>query len=207
MTEPLPARIVGEVATRARVVVAEPYFEPGPAVTLGHRAVVDAAAGDLVSVVPDGRGRGRLDRVLGRPDDPAAVMLALAVEAGAADPWPAGPPLRRDSPPAGDRLDLRGLATLTIDPEGAKDHDDALSVDGDRVYVHIADVSAHVPAGSGLDAEAARRATSVYLPGRVDPMLPGRALVRPLQPSGREPTGSRSASRSARRVRSPCTAR
>ena len=172
MTEPLRGRIVGEVSTRGRVAVAEPFFEPGPAVTLGHRAAVDAAAGDLVSVVPDGRGRGRLDRVLGRPDDPAAVMHALAVEAGAADPWPAGAAVARDSPPAGDRLDLRRLATLTIDPEGAKDHDDALSVDGDRGYVHIADVSAHVPAGSALDAEAARRATSVYLPGRVDPMLP-----------------------------------
>ena len=77
------------------------------------------------------------------------------------------------APSAGrDRLDLRDLETLTIDPEGAKDHDDALSIDGDRVYVHIADVAAHVPAGSGLDAEAARRGTSVYLPGRVDPMLP-----------------------------------
>ena len=77
------------------------------------------------------------------------------------------------APAAGrDRLDLRDLETLTIDPEGAKDHDDALSIDGDRVYVHIADVAAHVPAGSGLDAEAARRGTSVYLPGRVDPMLP-----------------------------------
>ena len=172
MTEPLPARIVGEVSTRGRVVVAEPYFEPGPALTLGHRAAVDAAAGDLVSVVPDGRGRGRLDRVLGRPDDPAAVMHALAVEAGAADPWPAGAVVAPESPPAGDRLDLRGHATLTIDPEGAKDHDDALSVDGDRVYVHIADVSAHVALGSALDTEAARRATSVYLPGRVDPMLP-----------------------------------
>jgi ribonuclease R len=172
LTEPAADRVVGEVSTRGRVVVAEPYFEPGPALTLGHRAAVDAAPGDLVSVVPDGRGRGLLDRVLGRPNDPAAVMHALAVEAGAADPWPADAAVG-DVPPAGhDRLDLRDLETLTIDPEGAKDHDDALSVAGDRVYVHIADVAAHVPAGSGLDAEAARRGTSVYLPGRVDPMLP-----------------------------------
>jgi ribonuclease R len=171
LTAALPARVVGEVSARGRVAVAEPFFEPGPALTLGHRAAVDAVAGDLVSVVPDGRGRGRLDRVLGRPDDPASVMLGLAVEAGAADPWPAEAAVGA-LPPSGDRLDLRGLETLTIDPEGAKDHDDALSVDGERVYVHIADVSAHVPPGSGLDAEAARRATSVYLPGRVDPMLP-----------------------------------
>jgi len=154
------------------VVVAEPYFESGPALTLGRRGAVDAAPGELVSVVPDGRGRGRLDGVLGRPDEPAAVMLALAVEGGAARPWPADAAVGPPPAPGSDRADLRGLETVTIDPEGAKDHDDALSVDGDRVYVHIADVSAHVPAGSALDAEAARRGTSVYLPGRVDAMLP-----------------------------------
>jgi ribonuclease R len=171
LTDPAAGRVVGELSTRGRVVVAEPYFEPGPALTLGNRTAVDAAPGDLVSVVSDGRGRGRLEQVLGRPDDPATVMHGLAVEAGAADPWPADATV--GSAPAGrDRLDLRHLETLTIDPEGAKDHDDALSVAGDRVYVHIADVAAHVPAGSGVDAEAARRGTSVYLPGRVDPMLP-----------------------------------
>jgi ribonuclease R len=171
LTEAAPARVVGEISTRGRVVVAEPYFEPGPALTLGRRGTVDALPGELVAVVPDGRGRGRLDAVLGTADDPAAVMHALAVEAGTAEPWPAhaavGPP-----PGPGDRVDLRGLETITIDPEGAKDHDDALTVDGERIYVHIADVSAHVPTGSGIDAEAARRATSAYLPGRVDPMLP-----------------------------------
>jgi len=164
-------RLVGEVSTRGRVVVAEPYFEPGPALTLGRRGAVDAAPGELVAVVPDGRGHARLDEVLGSPDDPAAVMHALAVDGGAARPWPAA--AVGAAPEAGaDRRDLRGLETVTIDPEGAKDHDDALSVDGERVYVHIADVAAHVPAGSHLDSEAARRATSVYLPGRVDPMLP-----------------------------------
>jgi ribonuclease R len=154
------------------VVVAEPYFDPGPPITLGSRASVDAEPGQLVAVLPDGRGRGRLDAVIGSPADPAVVMHALAIQEGAGGPWPAdaaaGPP-----PAAGPgRLDLRDLQTLTIDPEGAKDHDDALSIDGERIWVHIADVSAHVPAGSGLDAEAARRGTSVYLPGRVDAMLP-----------------------------------
>jgi ribonuclease R len=164
--------VVGEVSTRGRVLVAEPYFEPGPALTLGRRGAVDADPGELVAVEPDGRGHARLREVLGRPDDPAAVMHALAVEAGAAAPWPAAAAVGAAPAPGRDRLDLRGLETVTIDPEGAKDHDDALSVDGERVYVHIADVAAHVPAGSPLDAEAARRATSVYLPGRVDPMLP-----------------------------------
>ena len=66
------------------------------------------------------------------------------------------------------------MLTFTIDPADARDHDDALSVDGERVLVHIADVAAFVPEGGAIDREAARRATSVYLPGRVDPMLPER---------------------------------
>jgi ribonuclease R len=77
-----------------------------------------------------------------------------------------------------DRVDLRDLLTFTIDPETAKDFDDALSfreeADGIRAWVHIADVSRYVPAGSPLDRDAAERAFSVYVPGRVEPMLPER---------------------------------
>jgi ribonuclease R len=75
------------------------------------------------------------------------------------------------------RHDLRDLPTFTIDPASARDFDDALSAerlpDGRiRVWVHIADVCAYVPAGSLLDREARQRATSVYVPGAVEPMLP-----------------------------------
>ncbi|HTE59062.1 MAG TPA: RNB domain-containing ribonuclease, partial [Solirubrobacteraceae bacterium] len=75
------------------------------------------------------------------------------------------------------RKDLRDLPTFTIDPPTARDFDDAISaerLDGGaaRVWVHIADVAAHVPPGSAVDREAYRRATSVYVPGRVEPMLP-----------------------------------
>ncbi|HEX3692287.1 MAG TPA: RNB domain-containing ribonuclease, partial [Solirubrobacteraceae bacterium] len=75
------------------------------------------------------------------------------------------------------RADLRDLPTFTVDPATARDFDDAISAadEGDgtvRVWVHIADVAAHVPLGSPLDLEARRRATSVYLPGTVEPMLP-----------------------------------
>jgi ribonuclease R len=77
----------------------------------------------------------------------------------------------------GVRRDLRDLATFTIDPRGAKDFDDAISAirledGGVRVWVHIADVAAFVGAGSPVDREARRRATSVYVPGAVEPMLP-----------------------------------
>lgn len=77
------------------------------------------------------------------------------------------------------RTDLRVINTVTIDGEDAKDFDDAISVErikGDkerlRVGVHIADVSYYVAEGTSLDMEARERATSVYLPGRVLPMLP-----------------------------------
>ena len=77
---------------------------------------------------------------------------------------------------SGSRRDLTALATFTVDPASARDFDDAVSAqregDGARVWVHIADVAAHVRPGSPLDLEARRRANSTYVPGAVEPMLP-----------------------------------
>ncbi|HTN37565.1 MAG TPA: ribonuclease R [Arachidicoccus sp.] len=75
------------------------------------------------------------------------------------------------------RKDFRETLTITIDPADAKDFDDAISfrkIDKTwfEIGVHIADVSHYVTPGSALDKEAALRATSVYLPDRVNPMLP-----------------------------------
>jgi ribonuclease R len=97
-------------------------------------------------------------------------------------------PVRRAAKQARDRgLDIRGdvssrrdlteLATFTIDPLSARDFDDAISAEAldsgaTRVWVHIADVSAYVPEGSPVDVQARERATSVYVPGAVEPMLP-----------------------------------
>ena len=77
----------------------------------------------------------------------------------------------------GRRRDMRDIVTFTIDPDTAKDFDDALSIqyleDGQvEVGIHIADVSHYVKAGTALDAEAFKRSTSVYLVDRVAPMLP-----------------------------------
>jgi ribonuclease R len=75
------------------------------------------------------------------------------------------------------RLDLTGETIITIDPEDARDFDDAISLQRQkngswRLGVHIADVSYFVPPKTALDREARNRATSVYLPDRVIPMLP-----------------------------------
>ncbi len=75
------------------------------------------------------------------------------------------------------RLDLRETLTFTIDPIDARDFDDAISVkyldNGNfEIGVHIADVAHYIKEGSPLDREAEKRATSVYLPDRVCPMLP-----------------------------------
>ena len=75
------------------------------------------------------------------------------------------------------RKDYRNVLTFTIDPADAKDFDDALSIqkigkDEYEIGIHIADVSHFVKQGSELDKEGYSRATSVYLPDRVNPMLP-----------------------------------
>ena len=90
---------------------------------------------------------------------------------------------KMETPPLGDRTDLRDTMLLTIDPADAKDHDDAVFAEpdadpenpgGHRVIVAIADVSWFVRPGSEIDKEALKRANSVYLPDRVIPMLPER---------------------------------
>ena len=78
---------------------------------------------------------------------------------------------------AAGRTDFRGDLTVTIDPEDAKDHDDALSVhrsaDGlHEIGIHIADVSHYVPPGGALDHEAQARGNSAYLADATYPMLP-----------------------------------
>jgi ribonuclease R len=75
------------------------------------------------------------------------------------------------------RKDLRHLPFLTIDPDDARDHDDAIWVErreagGYRLYVAIADVSEYVAPGTELDAEALNRSFTIYLPDRAVPMLP-----------------------------------
>jgi len=141
-------------------------------VVLEAKGTGDLAPGDLAVVRP-GRGRARVEQSLGPASRIENVLEALLVERGARRPFePHDPP---DPDPA-NRVDLRDLLTYTVDPDTAKDFDDALSFrreeDGIRAWVHIADVSYFVGAGTPLDHGAARRAFSTYVPGAVAPMLP-----------------------------------
>jgi ribonuclease R len=129
-----------------------------------------------------GRGRARVIRELGHPNVAADVVDAMLADRDLRVGFP-----RRIEEDAADaasvaqdlgleRRDLRELATFTVDPASAHDFDDAVSASrterGFRLWIHIADVAAHVRPGSPLDEEARRRANSTYVPTRVAPMLP-----------------------------------
>jgi ribonuclease R len=154
----------------------------------------DAKDGDLVwveaSPMGAGRrgadGRARIREIAGHVDDEHAFTLIALAAHGVPVELPADVVAEADRakpPTLGDRVDLREMALITIDPEDAKDHDDAVfaAPDNDKanpggwkVVVAIADVSWFVRPGSRLDQEAQRRGNSVYLPDRVVPMLPER---------------------------------
>jgi ribonuclease R len=167
--------LVAELARRGKLLVGDPFFEVGTPVVVDRKGSGAAAVGDLV-VLRLGRGRAHVECVLGRPEEIEAVLEGLLWREGERRPHAPLPEEPAEDEPH--RVDLRDLLAFTIDPEGAKDHDDALSLraegDGIRAWVHIADVTAYLPAGSPLDRGAAERAFSVYVPGRVAPMLPER---------------------------------
>jgi ribonuclease R len=137
-----------------------------------------------VAEVP-GEGPAFLVEVLGADDRPAWDDHAVASQFRLRHRFPAR--AEREAAECSEpgarehrgRLDLRDELVFTIDPEDARDHDDALSVRtlgsrGFEVGIHIADVSHYVRPGSALDQEAQERGTSCYLPGGAIPMLPER---------------------------------
>jgi ribonuclease R len=177
--------VVAVLERRGRFLTAEPFFARGRRMNVDRpKPNLHAGAGDLVLVSPTGprAGHGRVVRRIGRPDVARDVLEALLLDRGLRRRF--DPVVEREARAASERVrddvarrDLRDLPTFTIDPPTARDYDDAISaerLDGGRirVWVHIADVAAHVPPGSAVDREAFRRATSVYVPGKVEPMLP-----------------------------------
>ena len=186
------APVVAVLERQGRFLTAEPFFARGRRITVerpkpGNRSARTgrpAGPGDLVLIAPTGQraGHGRILARLGRPDVARDVLEALMLDRGLRRRF--DPLVEREARAAAEhvardvaRRDLRDLPTFTIDPPTARDFDDAISaerLDGGavRVWVHIADVAAHVAPGSAIDREAHRRATSVYVPGKVEPMLP-----------------------------------
>jgi ribonuclease R len=128
--------------------------------------------------------RGTLTARLGRTHEPRAELLGIFLKYDLATEFPADVEREAEAIPAtvqprdlAHRLDYRERAVFTIDPDDAKDFDDALSYEvldgGDiKVGIHIADVSHYVLPGTPLDREAQRRGNSTYLVGVVIPMLP-----------------------------------
>jgi ribonuclease R len=129
---------------------------------------------------------GRVIEVLGKPDDPGidARIVARANKLPREFPREVKESLRKIKPASirdelSRREDFRSTVCVTIDPDDAKDFDDAVSlVQLPNGYyelgVHIADVTFYVTEGSPIDREAARRGTSVYFVRDVIPMLPER---------------------------------
>ncbi len=168
--------VVAELARRGKLLIGDPFFEGGRPIMVDRKGAGNASVGDLVLLRQPPRGRARIEKTLGPADHIECVLEGLLWHEGVRRRHAPVPPEPRGQEP--DRVDLRGLAAFTIDPEEAKDFDDALSFrmegDGIRAWVHIADVSRYVPAGSPLDRDAAQRGFSVYVPGRVEAMLPER---------------------------------
>jgi ribonuclease R len=150
-----------------------------------------AKDGDLVRFDLAKKGRmqvpqARVLEALGNPDDQRQISLIAVHAHGIPDDFPESVITESEAltePTLSGRTDLRSVPLVTIDPQDARDHDDAVYAEPDSdpgnpggwaVLVAIADVSHFVRPGSKLDREAQMRGNSVYFPDRVVPMLPER---------------------------------
>jgi len=150
---------------------------------------VDAADGDLVRFEVTKTGpaltpRARIMERIGPPESERAVSLIAIENYNLPNVFPKAAEAELDgltAPTLRGRDDLRKIPLITIDPEDARDHDDAVWASPDEdpanegghiVLVAIADVSFYVRPATALDSEALKRGNSVYFPDRVVPMLP-----------------------------------
>lgn len=148
--------------------------------TNGDKVVVSIDRFDENKPSPE----GRILKVIGKSGTSDAEILSLAISQGTKIDFPE--PVLKESEAISEtvseeeiqrRLDLREKQIFTIDPEDAKDFDDAIHIESlsngnYELGVHIADVSHYVKPDTAIDAEALERATSIYLVDRVIPMLP-----------------------------------
>lgn len=168
------------VAKRGRFFVGEPLFERGPQVNLSRGPARVGPGGIALCRFNARSAQPIVD--LGRADNPRDVVAALVADRGLRPSFrdrheqEARSTIERLQRDPGARRGLTTEPTFTVDPVTARDFDDAISArreaDGFRLWIHIADVAAHVRPESGLDREALARANSTYAPGMVSPMLP-----------------------------------
>jgi ribonuclease R len=188
------AKLTGLLRALGHTMILEPD-DPRIATTWGHVALEEdpgpahegqCVVAEIVKYPATGGGvlTARVIHVLGHPDDPRTEVAKIIACADIPSDFPDEvlQAARRShqelvASDFADRVDLRDREFLTIDPETARDFDDAVYVEElsggtFRVWVAVADVSHYVPAGSALDREATVRGCSVYLPDRAIPMLP-----------------------------------
>jgi exoribonuclease-2 len=158
---------------------------------LQQRSIVEADRGRLSEVERVALGRAEHSRILETlghqvsRENAHRLLVSVGYWPAHYNPWPerfgvnlAEP--RFEVPGLADepRLDLRDLPAFAIDDEGNQDPDDALSVDGDRLWVHVADVAALVAPDSPMDLDARARGANLYAPERIVPMLPDGIIER-----------------------------
>ena len=191
------------VLSRAAAVFVGTYFESGDTgfvkvdgttfhepISVGDPGAKGARPGDKVAIEivqypsPYREGEGVIVEILGQRGQPGVDTLSVIRAFNIPETFDEAvlEEAREqahlfDEAEIGTREDLRELQTVTIDPRGARDFDDAISLSRDEngnwsLGVHIADVAHFVRTGSPLDRAARLRGTSVYLPDRVIPMLP-----------------------------------
>jgi len=185
------AKITGQLERRGRQQVLQPDDPriPGPVTLTGS---VPAAPDGIAVVaeitrypdVADGPIEAKVLKILGDPDDPRTEVEKVLACADVEEAFPddveriaAGIGESLSLADRFDRADLRQVPFTTIDPETARDFDDAVAIEklphgGTRLWVAVADVSHYVREGSPIDVEARRRGCSIYLPNRAIPMLP-----------------------------------
>jgi ribonuclease R len=161
------------------ILVPEPRDVGRPA-HIGDKVVVELREWESRHTNPE----GEIVEVLGAPDEEGVDMLSVLRQYDLPLHFPK--PVLAEANAIGKivdprdeagRVDCRAHQVITIDPDDAKDFDDAIclekiSADQWRLWVHIADVSHYVKPGTALDAEAQKRGNSTYLVDRVIPMLP-----------------------------------
>jgi ribonuclease R len=187
------AKVTGQLTRVGRRIELQPD-DPritGPIILIGADGIAATQMGQAVVAeitrypeTPDGPMEARVLRVLGDPDDPRTEVEKVLAVADVEDTFPdeveriaAGLSQTVGERDLADRADLRHVPFTTIDPETARDFDDAVALEtlpggGSRLWVAVADVSHYVREGSPVDTEARKRGCSLYLPNRAIPMLP-----------------------------------